>query len=869
MLVAAVSVEAYDASNAEDPLRTIEPLRNQSMSTHANHRRVGGNQMATHQAIDHCNNIISSKLKVMEGVTSYHSHAAETQRAIEIKDRDLPPARSQAPVDSVLKTIEHPHSRDSHALPMTLDSMDCSSGESLGMEHSAAMLPQNRITSYHTRMENLSFTSSKLEKLRSSKLDNPEAISAMLLSRHSPTTISHVFPLGTTIGAGHLDDSDSVDASEITMRTMEELGIVSEESGMELQLMRSRTYPSNLVQKKYFRPTDTNISAATQAARNKCLDVLNAPRRSIPVDTLPPAERQSLAFDGDLSDPECSNDLFSPPSAQSTPTARKGGQSDLSAKSAPMVIRIDRLPEPSASNILFEYQGEMFRHAPLPSGWEVRISKSKNRPFYVHPERGATWYCPVANPVGAVKVASPMESMLELSSTDGENDEDTETFDSDDVESLTSAESGVSMGKTGNANMTKNDVTNTTMSSTMDGSASSNVVKRAVTVEQGDLNVCKSDSTIEVPVCGSATTKPKGEMTIDATSRATIRKKSGCSLASNASKSDGLDEDYSLPDSPAEAIQFNMTSPDEEIESLVRVNLAQRSTRNGAEIVVLYHRDRLESPSQLPSMAESKKCKIGTSTCVVSMADEAKGNPCNQHERFQGRTEDGACVENEASNFALRCVDRKLNAGSLASIDSKVSSKEDDNDAMTNTREPFPDEDDFSPPDDCDVHINVDSVLAASEVPTPGKDRESEIATSTDGGSFVSTDTASDPSVDKISKAEGDPAGDEIHNAIVVGGAQRVFHPKLINTNSDCSVSTIGGGYQRESCAGGTYLSKMSFRILNPPHPICALQALDELSVIAAANQKLSRIQVRQQRPKENTSFTSDPARRLSFLHCR
>ena len=33
-------------------------------------------------------------------------------------------------------------------------------------------------------------------------------------------------------------------------------------------------------------------------------------------------------------------------------------------------------------------------HPELPPGWKVRLSRSKNRPYYVHPDHGATWYFP-------------------------------------------------------------------------------------------------------------------------------------------------------------------------------------------------------------------------------------------------------------------------------------------------------------------------------------------------------------------------------------------------------------------------------------------------------------------------------------------
>ena len=37
-------------------------------------------------------------------------------------------------------------------------------------------------------------------------------------------------------------------------------------------------------------------------------------------------------------------------------------------------------------------------HPPLPSGWVIKISRSKMRPYYCHPDFGSTWHCPVVLP---------------------------------------------------------------------------------------------------------------------------------------------------------------------------------------------------------------------------------------------------------------------------------------------------------------------------------------------------------------------------------------------------------------------------------------------------------------------------------------
>jgi hypothetical protein len=42
--------------------------------------------------------------------------------------------------------------------------------------------------------------------------------------------------------------------------------------------------------------------------------------------------------------------------------------------------------------------GHCFRHPPLPPGWSLGVSRSRNIPFYMHPDFGVTFYCPVPLP---------------------------------------------------------------------------------------------------------------------------------------------------------------------------------------------------------------------------------------------------------------------------------------------------------------------------------------------------------------------------------------------------------------------------------------------------------------------------------------
>jgi hypothetical protein len=487
-----------------------------------------------------------------------------------------------------------------------------------------------------------------------------------------------------------------------------------------------------------------------------------------------------------------------------------------------------------------------------------------------------------------------MESIFELSSScGGTDDDDTDTFETDGEDSLTSAQSSivsfecvdsVSVKNSGYCKTTltaaqgDHDVTSSTRSPTTGGSFPWNVVKRAITVEQGDIGPRLSDSTIEQPVCASSISNLEGEVADDAMLRSTVSTRCGSSPTSKASKPYDNDDEHSVDGSYGEHIQLNVSSPDEEIANLVFVNLAQRRTRKDSETVVLYQCDRLDGPLQLP-----------TRSVVTQRKDEANGNSCETHEDVPTSAEADTFFRSETGSSSPHFfapgnsrADRACAIDIKVSMkDNDVSMKDNDDGAMPYGRDQFADDDDFPPVDNCEVQIEVDRnnlhpdgvgdlrqpSSTNLELQGTENDGESERATSSADGSIDGSDNVSDSSLDDINKLEDCHDDSTLQDDTVVGGARSVFHPKLIDTKSDCSVSTIGGGYQRESCAGGTHLSKMSFRVLNPPHPICALQALDQISLLAVATQNLSRIHAQRRRP--NASFVNDPARRLSFLHCR
>jgi len=84
--------------------------------------------------------------------------------------------------------------------------------------------------------------------------------------------------------------------------------------------------------------------------------------------------------------------------------------------------------------IYYEHNDVMVPHPPLPSGWIIRMSLSKQRQFYCHPNHGSTWHCPVVLPHGSSSayqpafVNVPVKQNKQASSEDDMESEDSEMW---------------------------------------------------------------------------------------------------------------------------------------------------------------------------------------------------------------------------------------------------------------------------------------------------------------------------------------------------------------------------------------------------------------------------------------------------------
>ena len=953
-------MEARDSSTVSEPLGVNNPSEDQQTDSHPR------DQERRQERSNDNGERVPSALASVEATDSNDLKAAGVKRSSENEEPCPRLTKKQAVRDVAKEILYSAYSAQHQGSPDTLESMDCGSGESLDMEGFMPLLTQERCASQRATDNNASFTSSKLETLRKSKVDNPEAISAMFASRPSPERPG--FPMGTTVGGAELNDCESLDGSEITTRTMDELGIGSKNPRRRSQLPRSLTYPSSLVDKKFYDPKETNISSATQAAREQCLNILKGGRRSLTPAKSFPAYDTTSSDNGwthetfeERSDNE-QVDNFSPPSNNQLPQKSQEVEQDADkATKARTIIRLDEQPKPSTNEVLFEYNGEIFQHAPLPSGWEVHISRSKNRPFYTHPDRGTTWHCPILNPLGPCKTASlSLEGSSLMDTVVGRapvkavdvntDDSDTDTDDTgatavSSVVSLISKD-GVSVETHLRAKVTDkdephyDDVTGTTTASTVEISVARNAVERVVTVEQGELESAPSDLTDEQQLRGLPPLKPEC-VADDEGSLATISIRSDGSPASTASKTSDEEMDHSPTDSRTESnreeVRQAFSSPDEEIASLVLVNLEHRQKRDrGDTLLALYPSDRVCSPSLLAMIAgarESHNQVFVRNETVQEDTFPAKesrrgyepsfGESSHESNEFPTALDE---VDADGSSAAQsQAVGDTLHKG-LKSASGRIVASEDGNPAEVDDNVVQPDttidmrpgspEDGFPATDDTDVPFEDDhsavqldevgelrqrkSTTDTGVVRHMESNRETEFPVSYDDDTFPGGDDGSDPSVDNPDEAEqrsqeNDVADDEVDgigspsaadesttesndedtetgvegdDVYMAGGANSVFHPKVIETTSVCSMSTLGG--YKPSYTGNTHISKFSLRILNPPHPICSLQQLDQIRQVAAAVGK-SRTKIRQYgRPLPHAKHgCKSTSRRLDFLQSR
>lgn len=254
-------------------------------------------------------------------------------------------------------------------------------------------------------------TKGMLSRAREAKADNEEVVAAMMKSgppykgrqERNPTPDASM--VGTMIGVHSHERSDSVDGSEVTMLTTDS------------SLHDFPATHTNKQQQQQRQQKQHDTDSDDESEDNVLVNKNNMKRKTSP------------------------DDVSAVPETSASRTSKQKRRKRRSESERTSNIREpDEGVNESSQVIYFENNGVMIPHPPLPSGWIIRMSKSKQRPFYCHPDHGSTWHCPVVLPQSSSdsmlkSVYQPTVVNVPTTQTEKEksldNDDDTESEDSE------------------------------------------------------------------------------------------------------------------------------------------------------------------------------------------------------------------------------------------------------------------------------------------------------------------------------------------------------------------------------------------------------------------------------------------------------
>jgi hypothetical protein len=691
--------------------------------------------------------------------------------------------------------------------------MDCSSDPPLEDDEQLLITQQEPPPPL---VDDTSFNSFNLQRLCTSLPDNPNVISAMLASGEPrKEKLICGFPVGSTFYTNPLRDDET---SEITVKTLEELGVANQDHDDDDDDDDDAICPMEETDRAVTKP---DASSATKQAREKCWSIFAKPRV---LSDRPPA---ALYINSD----DYQKDLDTSPDfvAQNPSVKKHDKHPDKPARDSPdhtrqqqhvpptaTIIKLDETPQNLHHRpIYYEYKDQLIQHPRLPSGWEICISKSKNRPYYKHPDHGTTWHCPVPFPVAFFKSvpltpasASPVW-ICQLQQhgapeTPKVHKTTTAAVDTTAVGDEDDDSSGISLVSTQGSVDYKADneddtpVEESSLNSSVDGCTTiplhsakakdKTPIKRAVTVDTGAMSSSPSDagsmpdSTKQDagPLLGSES--PQSMQSVRRGHTMTPHQENHDDSPLSKTVNDGKTTSPVTRDGKAFSCQLDESeSLDEEI-----IALAQRHSGENRGTVALFAVHRLGSPSHLGgdkagSMKHSSPPVDRIEIMHRSVTRSLGGDPADNF--------------NDMDDFPA--------------ADDDVDEAQDDRPGA----------------DDVRVVDHGDNTCRELRHSSQQKVAATRTETAADGD--TETDDESDEEIEEEPKDRVDPTK-------CPGTASSRFHPFQVETGSVGTMSTLGGGGKR-SLTGMTHKTTFSLRILNPPHPLCSLQSLELLQKAALA----------------------------------
>jgi hypothetical protein len=237
-----------------------------------------------------------------------------------------------------------------------------------------------------------------MEKYRRSSADNKKVVQAMLQSGTPRTPADRTLDspmrdtlalIGTTV---KLQRCDSLDGSEMTMEDLQRK-IRPKVRAKVLEREQQTARPETLLDKEANPITEETVQVLQVQSPDLLVDD-EEQLEATEVDLLVDDEEQLEATEVESLNPQSRHDCSPEPW-----TAEAAGHTN----SAP----------------IFELRGGvLYRHPPMPPGWSLGVSRSKNKPYYYHPDFGTSFFCPVPLPsangllVKATRVTQPREQSV-------------------------------------------------------------------------------------------------------------------------------------------------------------------------------------------------------------------------------------------------------------------------------------------------------------------------------------------------------------------------------------------------------------------------------------------------------------------------
>lgn len=396
----------------------------------------------------------------------------------------------------------------------------------------------------------------------------------------------------------------------ITMQTLMELGIHDAKypQSQNEYIDEKKKFHSTLLPEKTFRKAhEITGSAATLSAREKCDDILaGKPRALLIMDdnsegvTFSDNGKSASSFLKNNNSPQ----LCDKRELKRLPSDKKSGQHRKEN-----TIKLRHPPQDTERQIFFEYNGTLIPHAPLPSGWEIHVSKTKNRPFYRHPDYGTSWHCPILNPFGRTRTASlsPACSSLTDSITEKDSDHDIKFqskpsprkehhnggFDRTEKDFRKAIPCAVTEISEDCKYGASPDFTLDVRSHLVDIAAHvENDMQRVVTAEHSDLNDSQDKYDKDIDADDEMSAEANGSSVSSLSTNAT---NSDCNTESDL---ESLLDQSEVVD--ASDMNNNESSKPSSIDEEIAI-LAQRNQCNKRGILALFPSDRILSPSELCS----------------------------------------------------------------------------------------------------------------------------------------------------------------------------------------------------------------------------------------------------------------------------